>query len=136
MSSSDHRRLDWLLPSWLEDVNAYGQSTDEDMVDVGWTIAVNVIIFALFVLIFTFVRQGNPDIYCAKKFVQPDRTPSPLSTKTLFGWIYDFYFIDDDTLLRKGGYDELFFIRFYRLCFRILSVSCIYCIGVLIPING
>lgn len=130
------RRLDWLLPSWLEDANAYSQSIDEDMISVGYTIAVNLCLLALCILIFSFLRQSSPDIFCAKMFVAPERTPPKLSTKSLFGWMRDFYNLDDELLLTKGGYDQLFLIRFYRLCFRIIAFSCIYCITVLIPLNG
>lgn len=133
---ASRRRLDWLLPSWLENSNAYSQSTDEDMMDVGYTLLANAIILVIFLITFTIVRQAYPDNYSAKKFPQPDRTPPPLSTETWFGWIYDIYMLDDDLLLKKGGYDQLFFIRFYRLGFKIMLTSCVYCIGVLIPING
>lgn len=130
------RRLDWLLPSWLENANAYSQSTDEDMIDVAYTIVVNLAIFIIFVGVFTVVRQYYPDMYAAKKFVAPDRVPPNMPNDTWFGWIKDMYYLDDDTLITKGGYDQFFFIRFYRLCLRIILLSCIYCLTVLIPING
>lgn len=130
------RRLDWLLPSWLENANAYSQSTDEDMIDVAYTIIANLALFVIFGSIFTIVRQYNPDMYTPKKFVAPDRTPPRLPNDTWFGWIRDICNLDDDLLIKKGGYDQYFFIRFYRLCLKILLLCCIYCLTVLIPVNG
>ena len=34
----NHRRLDWLLPDWLEDVGAFGQSANEDMSTGSFTV--------------------------------------------------------------------------------------------------
>jgi hypothetical protein len=131
-----NRRLDWLLPSWLENATAYSQSTDEDMTDVGYTIIVNLALFLIFVGAFAIERQYYPDMYYSKIFVAPDRCAPRLSTETWFGWINDMHKLDDELLLKKGGFDQLFLIRFYRLCLKILTYSCIYCIAVLIPING
>lgn len=130
------RRLDWLLPSWLENVDAYSQSIDEDIVSVAYTIIVNLCIFFLCILIFSIIRQYSDDIYTCKLFVAPERTPQKLSTNSWFGWIQDVYFLSDELLVTKAGYESLFFIRFYRLCLKIVLYSSIYCIFILVPING
>ncbi len=130
-----HRRLDWLLPKWLEDADAYDQSINEDMVTVYYTVAVNIVIFAIFVLFFSWYRRYHPEIYAPKAKLLPHRTPPLLSNSTYFGWIKELYDIDDDVLIKKGGYDILFFIRFYRLAFRIFIYFSIYAWGVLLPIN-
>ena len=44
--------------------------------------------------------------------------------------------IDDEVIIEKGGYDVMSFIRFYRLCFKILLCTSAYCWVVLLPING
>ena len=131
-----HRRLDWLLPSWLEDASAYDQSIDEDMETVYYTIAVNVFICTCFVLFYSFYRQHNNKIYTPKADLQPLRTPPLLSTDTLFGWMYELYLIDDEVIIDKAGFDSVFLIRFYRLAFKIFFFFGFYAFGVLLPING
>lgn len=133
---ASHRRLDWLLPSWLEDVNAYDQSIDEDMTTVYYTIAVNVAILVACVLFFAYYRMKHPEMFCPKAKLAPEKTPPPIPNDTMFGWVWDIFNIDDDTVIAKGGYDVLFLIRFYRLSFKIFFFFAFYALGVLLPING
>lgn len=129
------RRLDWLLPSWLEDVNAYDQSMDEDLSVVGYTIAVNIIILFLFLLFFSIYRMYSPSTFTPKVDMMPQRTPPRIPNDTLFGWIKDLYNIDDDVVIDKAGYDVLFLLRFYRLSLRVFMCQALFSWIVLLPIN-
>ena len=131
-----HRRLDWLLPSWLENVDAYSQSTDEDMTEVFYTVVIDLSIFSLAIAFFVNYRRTNKTIYCPKLALYPEKDIPALSTDSWFGWLQELYSYDDMFLVEKGSFDILFFVRFYRLCFKILICSSIYCWAVLIPING
>lgn len=135
-SLSQSRRLDWLLPSWLEDAAAYDQSMDENMVTIGYTIAVNTIILFICVISFSVYRMYDDRIFAPKVEMMPDRTPARLSNSTLFAWIKELWDIDDDVIIAKSGYDILFFIRFYRLAFKIFAWFGIYAWGVLLPVNA
>ena len=75
-------------------------------------------------------------IFCPKVDLVPEKTPPKLGTSTLFGWISELYNISDQVIIDKGGYDVLFFIRFYRLSLKILVCFSVYALGVLLPING
>jgi hypothetical protein len=131
------RRLDWLLPSWLEDVDAFSQSTDADLVDVAYTVIINVILMVLCLLIISIIRQYNPEMYIPKRYVAPDQTPSkPISNATWFGWIVELVTLSDELLLDKGGYDAYFLIRFCRLCVKILSLASLFCLLILLPVDG
>lgn len=137
-SASEHfsRRLDWLLPSWLEDAAAYDQSIDENMVTVGYTVAVNLIILACCLSFFSFYRMHDPNIFSPKSEMMPERTPPRLSKSSLFGWIRELYEINDEVIIDKSGYDILFFLRFYRLAFKIFFWFGIYALGVILPVNA
>jgi hypothetical protein len=106
------------------------------MITVYYTIAVNVVCFAFFVVFFSVYRTRNLAMFTPKAGIMPDRTPALLENETFFGWVTQLYSIDDDILRTKGGYDILFFIRFYRLAFKIFAFFAIYAWGVLLPING
>ncbi len=54
----------------------------------------------------------------------------------MFGWVGAIWSISDELIIEKGGYDVLFLIRFYRLGFKVLMWSSIYCWLVLVPVNG
>lgn len=130
------RRLDWLLPSWLEDAAAYDQSINENMVTIGYTVAVNAIILFLCIGFFTFYRLYDDSIFTPKSSMMPEKCPPRLSKSSWFGWIKELWEIDDDVVIAKGGYDILFFIRFYRLAFKIFAWFGIYAWGVLLPVNA
>ena len=130
------RRLDWLIPAWLEDVNAFDQSIDEDMLTVYYTIAVNLVICAFCILFFSVYRMRDPEIFTPKAKIAPEKVPKLIPNDTLFGWMRDLYNIDDDLVIDKAGYDVLFLIRFYRLSFKIFFFFAFYAWGVLLPING
>ena len=130
------RRLDWLLPSWLEDAGAYDQSIDEDMVTIGYTLLVNIIILFSCGLFFSVYRMYDTQIFAPKCALMPERCPPKLSNTTLFGWVSELFYTDDEMVIAKGGYDILFFLRFYRLAYKIFSVFAIYAWGILLPVNA
>jgi len=108
------RRLDWLIPTcnysfsyspyficylWsiligLEDVDAYSQSIDEDMISVYYTIIVNLLICVICVLAFSLTRKySSPtfrnNLYSPKADIVPEKTPIRLQADSLFGWIHE-----------------------------------------------
>jgi hypothetical protein len=130
------RRLDWLLPTWLEDVAAYDQSMNEDMRTIGYTLAVNVVILAICLVFFSFYRQTDTIMFSPKSDMMPEKTPPRLSKTSYLGWVKELYDIDDEVIIQKAGYDVLFFIRFYRLAFKIFFWFGLYAWGVLLPVNA
>ena len=134
--SNSSRRLDWLLPSWLEDAGAYDQSIDEDMVTIGYTVVFNVVILIICLMFFSTYRMYDTKIFAPKCDLMPERTPPKLSSKTLFGWIRELYLIDDDVIIEKAGYDIMFFLRFYRLSYKIFASFLLFAWGILLPVNA
>ena len=130
------RRLDWLLPSWLEDSSAFDQSEDENLSTVGYTVAFNIVVFIACVLFYASYRRVDDRIYAPKCDMMPDRTPPKLSNKTYFSWVSELYNISDEFVIEKAGYDVLFLIRFYRLAFKIFAWFSIYGLLVILPINA
>lgn len=131
-----NRRLDWLLPAWLEDVDAYSQSINEDMISVFYTVLANSIICVICILFFSVYRMYDDRLFSPKSDMFPDRTPRKLSNSTPFGWVCDLYNINDEVIIENSGYDVLFLIRLYRLGFKIMAWSSLFCCFVLMPINA
>jgi hypothetical protein len=131
-----HRRLDWLLPSWLEDASAYDQNMDEDLDTVFYTIIINVSIFIFCVTWFAWYRRDVwLEMYIPKKALLPRHTPPILTTESYFGWVRQLYYIDDEVIIDKGGFDALFLLRFYRLAFKIFFFFAFYGWFILVPVN-
>ena len=124
------RKLDILLPSWLEDSSAFDQNSNLSFASVSIYVAVNVIIWLICFLFFSIYRNRYPDLFSPKI-----RTPPPLPTRTLFGWIIALVVIDDDNIIEFGGYDVLFFLRFYKLSAKIFLYFALYAFGIIMPVN-
>ncbi len=129
------RRLD-ILPNWLEDASSYDQASNLDMATVFWTVGVNSFALLLFLYIFSRIRMDDDKIFAPRSDLKPDSCPKKLSNDTMYEWIVELWNISDDTILAKGGFDILTFIRFYRLNFKIFLIFSFYAFSVLIPING
>lgn len=129
------RRLS-IFPSWLTDYSSFDQSSDEDMSTIGWTLVVSGLVGLLMLLSFAVHRMYDPERFTPLiKLLGKDKVAKPLSNNDLYSWIYELVTIDDDTILQKGGYDTLSFIRFYRFNFRLFLAFAVYAWCVLLPVN-
>lgn len=130
------RRLDWLLPAWLEDANAFDQSMDEGMSTVAYTILFNVVIFLFFIVFFSIYRRYDPKAFTPKVDMFPKSLPR-IPNDSYFGWIRDLYNITEEQILSTGNgcYDQLFLLRFYKFSFKVFLYFSIYAWLVILPVN-
>lgn len=84
---SIHRRLDWLLPKWLEDPNAFAQNKNLDISTIFQTFFYNFLIFLCCLLFFSIYRQYNEYIFSPKVDLLPENTLPRMPNDSLFGWI-------------------------------------------------
>eukprot|EP01041_Mallomonas_annulata_P009540 gene9540-19834_t len=124
------RRLDFLLPKWLEDTDAYAQRSDVNLGVLGLYVVVNIFIGLVCILFFSWLRKSNPKLFALKAL-----TPPLLPYDDIYSWIIVLYYIDEAAILKYSGFDVLFLIRFYHLALRIFVDFCIYAFIVLMPIN-
>lgn len=130
----EQRRLD-ILPSWLEDAASFDQSTSIDMATIYWTVLVNSISLFFFVWLYSYIRMTDDKLFASRVGLKPDSCPPRFSNDTLFGWMKELWNVTDATILEKGGFDILTFIRFYRLNCKIFLIFSVYAFSVLLPIN-
>ena len=50
----------------------------------------------------------------------------PIPSSPMFEWMIRLWNIDEDVIIEKGGYDVLYFIRFYKLSFKIFGTFGFY----------
>ena len=95
------RRLDWLLPAWLENYDAFMQSSDESMTVVAISTTVNFGILALCIIWFSIERYFRPRIYSPLYYLFPQTAAEPLPNAPIFGWIIDLWNIEEDLIIEK-----------------------------------
>ena len=129
------RRLS-IFPSWLTDYSSFDQSADEDMSTIMWTLLLSGSVGMIMLIYFAIHRMYDLDRFTPLvKLIGKDKTAKPLSNNDVYSWVYELVTIDDDTILEKGGYDVLCFIRFYRFNFRLFLAFAVYAWCVLLPVN-
>lgn len=129
------RRLS-IFPSWLTDYSSFDQSADEDMSTIMWTLLVSGVVGLLMLSSFAIHRMYDPDRFTPLvKLLGKDKAAKPLSNDDLYSWVYELVYINDDTILEKGGYDTLCFVRFYRFNFKLFLAFALYAWCVLLPVN-
>ena len=125
------RRLDWLLPKWLEDSAAFDQSRDISMGVIAVYFVVNITFGIICILIFSFIRRRKPNIYATKSV-----TPPALNSTSILGWMWSLFFLEEAEIVDKAGYDVLILTRFYKLCLKIFTSFSIFAFGLILPLNG
>ena len=124
------------FPAFMADYGSFNQSMNEDMAEVGYTMLINLTFALFFWALFSYQRMYNDKLYAPKVDIEPESCPPKLSNRNMFSWMYELWSISDETILQKGGFDTLSFIRFYRVCVRIFVTYSVYAFVVLLPVNG
>ena len=130
-----HRRLDLLIPSWLENKDAFAQTEDMNFGAIAIIAASNLAFAACCLLIFEGTRRGGSTAFYPKMSWCPAQTPSLLPTKGFGAWFWPLLAIDDTTVLRCAGVDGLLHLRAMKLGLRVFGKFIIIGFGILIPIN-
>ncbi|CAH6719645.1 phosphate metabolism protein 7 [[Candida] jaroonii] len=101
------------------------------------TLIPSLIIFAVFILIFTLLRKKQKRVYEPRtnvstlpKDLKPDETP-----RGLFGWLGHIMSKPESFLIQHTGVDGYFFIRFLFGFASICFLGCLVCWPVLFPVN-
>ena len=72
---SAHRRLDWLLPDWLENYDSFHQSADEGLLVITLSTCLNAMFWLLCLIYFSTARLIDPVTFSPKFYIMPDNTP-------------------------------------------------------------
>lgn len=118
------------------DYASFDQSADEDMSTVLYTLLVTFICAVLLFGFFAVNRMYYEKFYTPLVSLHPEKCPPRLNNNNMFSWIAELASIDDATIIEKGGYDVMAFIRFYRFNFRLFLAFAIYAWAVLLPVNA
>lgn len=107
----------------------------------------NAVIALIIILVFSYLRPKHEKIYqpyfkMLTEFLHdkiPEKRLSLLKKLTLsssfFAWLTPAFKLNDNELYEVVGFDAFVYLRFIRLCFKILAFSLPYAAIVLIPMN-
>lgn len=127
MEYSQSRKLDWLLPTRLENSSAFDQdSSNLSLIVLAYMLLFNFIILGCCLLLFGVFRMKYSSLFNPKALKFPKKTPPIISNASPFSWFIPLLYISDDEVIAKGGYDVFFFIRFYKVSFKIFAYFCPY----------
>jgi hypothetical protein len=107
----------------------------------------NAIIAVVIILVYSFLRPKfdivyQPSFKLLTEFLHnkiPEKRLSLLKKVTLsssfFAWLTPAFKLNDNELYEVVGFDAFVYLRFIRLCFKVMAFSLPYAAIVLIPIN-
>lgn len=126
-----HRRLDWLIPDWLQSADAFIQPQNLDLEVLGFLFVVNAFFWIFCLFFFCVCRIYFPSIFTPKA-----KKPKNLPNEDMYSWIFSLWSIDDSTIIEYSGYDAYIFLRFYKLSVKVFSIFSIYALLILMPLHG
>lgn len=102
------------------------------------SLVVNLIIFAIMILLFVLLRRSHSHQYMPRTYIGSLRSwqRSPDSPTGLLNWITSMYKIPDTYVLQHHSMDAYLLLRFLKLAAIILFVGCCITWPILFPVNA
>ncbi|SCU89031.1 LAME_0E01992g1_1 [Lachancea meyersii CBS 8951] len=102
------------------------------------SITVNGAVFCAFVVIFLVQRLKLKRIYEPKSsfdLINDEKKPEPLP-RGVWQWFLPLLKKSDNFIIQQAGLDGYFFIRYLFIIASFLTISCLYILPILLPINA
>ena len=128
-----HRRLG-LLPSYLSNVNAFHETSMSfaTLIMLVFTMAA---IFCIFLSCFYHNQKTSPLFISPRRHRLPRLVPPALPVDGYISWVKVCFYMSDEEILNRIGYDSLIFLRFHRLALRCIVKMSVFSTVVLLPLN-
>ena len=121
-------------PSYLEATSTQ-LDTKMNIVSFFFLAIIALVMIGTFVSCFMHSLLTSPLFTSARRHRLPLLVPPPLPTQTFLGWAKACFYMSDEEIARRVGYDSLIFLRFHRLSLRCLVKISLFSLFVLLPIN-
>jgi hypothetical protein len=128
-----HRRLSF-LPSYVEDVEAF-RETSMSFATLAMLFTILTCTFAIFMSCFYHNQKTSPLFISPRRHRLPKLVPPPLPVDSALGWVKICFFLSDEEIINRIGYDALIFLRFHRLALRCIVKMSVFSFIVLLPLN-
>ena len=128
-----HRRLNF-LPSYVSDLKAY-KETSMSFATLIMLFITQTAVFLVFLSCFYHNQKTSPFFISPRRHRLPKLVPPPLPVDGFFSWVKVCFFLSDEEIINRIGYDSLIFLRFHRLALRCIVKMSFFSFIVLLPLN-
>ena len=128
-----HRRLGF-LPNYVEDAKAF-KETSMSFATLMMLVFLLACLFLIFLSCFYHNQKTSPLFSSPRRHRLPKLVPPPLPVDGYFKWVKVCFYLSDDEIIHRVGYDALIFIRFHRLALRCIVKMSVFSFVVLLPLN-
>jgi len=130
----DPRRRLGFLPNYVEDVSAF-RETSMSFATLTMLFTIMTCVMIVFLSCFYHNQQTSPLFSSPRRHRLPRLVPPPLPVDGTFSWIKVCFYMSDEELINRVGFDALIFIRFHRLSLRCIVKMSVFSFIVLLPLN-
>lgn len=130
------RRLG-ILPSYVTDVdvNSFKMETSLSFATLIMLIVTMFMVFLIFLSCFYHNQKASPLFISPRRHRLPKLVPPALPVDGYFSWVKVCFFLSDEEIINRVGYDSLVFLRFHRLALRCIVKMSVFSFVVLLPLN-
>ena len=128
-----HRRLN-LFPEYISNVHVYRDTSMSFATLVMLYVTLGAV-FLIFLSCFYHNQKTSPLFISPRRHRLPKLVPPPLPVDGYFSWVKVCFYLSDEEIVRRVGFDCLIFLRFHRLALRCIVKMSIFSFLVLLPLN-
>jgi hypothetical protein len=132
-STSPRRKLGF-MPEYVEDVSAF-RETSMTFATLAMLFTIMTCVLLVFLSCFYHNQKTSPLFASPRRNRLPKLVPPPLPVEGTFSWIKVCFYMSDEEIINRVGFDSMIFIRFHRLALRCIMKMSVVSWGVLLPLN-
>lgn len=128
-----HRRLGF-LPEYVENASAFRETSMTFATLITLFVSMSCIL-VIFLSCFYHNQRTSPLFISPRRHRLPKLVPPPLPIDGYFDWVKVCFYLSDQEIIQRIGYDALIFLRFHRLALRCIVKMSVFSFLVLLPLN-
>lgn len=128
------RRKLGFMPDYVEDVSAF-RETSMTFASLVMLFTIMGCVLLVFMSCFYHNQKTSPLFASPRRNRLPKLVPPPLPVDGTFSWIKVCFYMSDEEIINRVGFDSLIFIRFHRLSLRCIVQMSLFSFTVLLPLN-
>mmetsp|Transcript_3109 Transcript_3109/g.5787 ORF Transcript_3109/g.5787 Transcript_3109/m.5787 type:complete len:1064 (-) Transcript_3109:263-3454(-) len=130
----DGRRRLGLLPHYVQDMSVF-RETSMSFATLVMLFTIMTCVLLIFLSCFYHNQKTAPLFASPRRHRLPKLVPPPLPVDGTFTWIKVCFYMSDEEIINRVGFDSLIFIRFHRLALRCIVKMSVFSFIVLLPLN-
>lgn len=132
--ASSRRRLGF-LPSYVTDVDETYRETSLSFATLIMLISTMFMVFLIFLSCFYHNQKTSPLFISPRRHRLPKLVPPALPVDGYLSWVKVCFYLSDEEIINRIGFDSLIFLRFHRLALRCIVKMSVFSFIVLLPLN-